>query len=111
MMTLDWIREKKAFLIDMDGVIYHGKFLLPGVPEFISWLREEGKLYRFHRATGTVHYIPGCCRFGDVSNPNVHADNFDECYTYEEAENILKHRHREAHQCKRCVFPSEKGGK
>jgi len=47
MMTLDWIREKKAFLIDMDGVIYHGKFLLPGVPEFISWLREEGKLYRF----------------------------------------------------------------
>mgnify|MGYP000055096884 CR=1 FL=1 len=43
MMTL----EKKAFLIDMDGVIYHGKFLLPGVPEFISWLREEGKLYRF----------------------------------------------------------------
>ena len=50
----------------------------------------EGKLYRFHRATGTVHYIPGCCRFGDVSNPNVHADNFDECYTYEEAENILE---------------------
>lgn len=47
MMTLDRIREKKAFLIDMDGVIYHGKFLLPGVPEFISWLREEGKLYRF----------------------------------------------------------------
>lgn len=71
----------------------------------------EGKLYRFHRTTGTVHYIPGCCRFGDVSNPNVHADNFDECYTYEEAENILKHRHRDAHQCKRCVFPSEKGGK
>ena len=71
----------------------------------------EGKLYRFHRTTGTVHYIPGCCRFGDVSNPNVHADNFDECYTYEEAENILKHRHRGAHQCKRCVFPSEKGGK
>lgn len=30
MMTLDRIREKKAFLIDMDGVIYHGKFLLPG---------------------------------------------------------------------------------
>lgn len=49
----------------------------------------EGKLYRFHRTTGTVHYIPSCCRFGDVSNPNVHADNFDECYTYEEAENIL----------------------
>ena len=50
----------------------------------------EGKLYRFHRTTGTVHYIPGCCRFGDVSNPNVHADNFEECYTYEEAENTLK---------------------
>lgn len=25
MMTLDWIREKKAFLIDMDGVIYHAE--------------------------------------------------------------------------------------
>ena len=28
--TLDHIRNKKAFIIDMDGVIYHGNVLLPG---------------------------------------------------------------------------------
>jgi len=28
------IRKKKAIISDMDGVIYHGNKLLPGVPEF-----------------------------------------------------------------------------
>ena len=40
-------RAAKAFLIDMDGVIYHGEFLLPGAKEFIAWLRGEGKTYRY----------------------------------------------------------------
>ena len=25
----------------MDGVIYHGNQILPGVPEFIQWLHDE----------------------------------------------------------------------
>ena len=31
----------------MDGVIYHGNQVLPGVPEFIRWLNEEKKSYLF----------------------------------------------------------------
>ena len=28
--------EKKGFICDMDGVIYHGNKILPGVAEFIK---------------------------------------------------------------------------
>ncbi|MFA7127332.1 MAG: TIGR01457 family HAD-type hydrolase, partial [Bacilli bacterium] len=31
----------------MDGVIYHGNRLLPGVRDFIEWLQAEGKRYLF----------------------------------------------------------------
>lgn len=31
----------------MDGVIYHGNKILPGVTEFISWLQREGKEFLF----------------------------------------------------------------
>ena len=39
--------EKKGFICDMDGVIYHGNIILPGVAEFISWLNREKKEYLF----------------------------------------------------------------
>ena len=39
--------EKKGFICDMDGVIYHGNQILPGVKEFIQWLQEEEKEYLF----------------------------------------------------------------
>ena len=35
--------EKKGFICDMDGVIYHGNKILPGVKEFIDWLNREKK--------------------------------------------------------------------
>ena len=38
---------KKGFICDMDGVIYHGNKILPGVAEFISWLQSEGKEFLF----------------------------------------------------------------
>lgn len=41
------IRSKKAFISDMDGVIYHGNKLLPGVPEFVQWLKKEEKRFLF----------------------------------------------------------------
>ena len=31
----------------MDGVIYHGNKLLPGVPEFVDWLYKENKNFLF----------------------------------------------------------------
>lgn len=45
--TVQRIKEKTGFIIDMDGVIYHGNKLLPGVIDFISWLENSGKKYLF----------------------------------------------------------------
>ncbi|KAI9327233.1 HAD-like domain-containing protein [Zopfochytrium polystomum] len=44
---LQAIRDKKAFICDMDGVVYHGSVLLPGVKEFVSWLKKENKKFLF----------------------------------------------------------------
>ena len=41
------IRAKQSFICDMDGVIYHGNRLLPGVDSFIDWLRSENKKFLF----------------------------------------------------------------
>ena len=40
---MDELRKKKGFICDMDGVIYHGNRLLPGVKEFVDWLYAEKK--------------------------------------------------------------------
>ena len=48
--------EKKGFICDMDGVIYHGNRILPGVAEFIEWLHEEKKEYLF--LTNNSGYTP-----------------------------------------------------
>ncbi len=45
--SLTAIREKRAFICDMDGVIYHGNRLIPGVVEFVSWLQENDKDFLF----------------------------------------------------------------
>lgn len=39
--------EKKGFICDMDGVIYHGNKILPGVTDFINWLQRTGKEFLF----------------------------------------------------------------
>jgi len=44
---LDLIRSKAAFIIDMDGVIYHGNRLLKGAAEFVAWLQSQGKKFLF----------------------------------------------------------------
>ena len=41
------LASKRAFICDMDGVIYHGNHLLPGVQEFIAWLKETHRQYLF----------------------------------------------------------------
>jgi NagD protein len=44
---LEKIKSKKSFISDMDGVIYHGNKILPGVPEFVEWLKTENKKFLF----------------------------------------------------------------
>lgn len=53
--TLDF-NEKKGFICDMDGVIYHGNRLLPGAKDFIKWLIDEKKDYLF--LTNNSSYTP-----------------------------------------------------
>jgi len=45
--AIDHIKSKAGFIIDMDGVIYHGNKLLPGVTDFLTWLEASGKSYLF----------------------------------------------------------------
>lgn len=44
---MDELRQKRAFICDMDGVLYHGNHLLPGVREFVDWLKQEEKRFLF----------------------------------------------------------------
>lgn len=46
-LLLEDLRKKEGFICDMDGVIYHGNRLLPGVKEFIDWLYKENKRFLF----------------------------------------------------------------
>ena len=44
---MELLREKKGFICDMDGVIYHADRILPGVKEFVAWLYREKKEFLF----------------------------------------------------------------
>jgi len=44
---LESIKNKKGFLCDMDGVIYHGNNLLAGAVDFVNWLARENKKFLF----------------------------------------------------------------
>lgn len=48
--------EIKGFICDMDGVIYKGSQILPGVVDFINWLQEENKEFLF--LTNNSSYTP-----------------------------------------------------
>ena len=42
---MEQFRNKRGYICDMDGVIYHGNRLLPGVKEFVDWLYQEDKKF------------------------------------------------------------------
>lgn len=46
-VTREYLQSKHGFVCDMDGVIYHGNQLLPGVKEFVEWLENNGKRFLF----------------------------------------------------------------
>ena len=53
------IQEKKAFICDMDGVIYHGNKILDGVTEFVNWMIDNDKKFVFltNSAERTPHEL------------------------------------------------------
>ncbi len=54
-VTIDF-NKKRGFMCDMDGVIYHGNLVLPGVSDFVRWLQREKKEYLF--LTNNSGYTP-----------------------------------------------------
>ncbi len=46
-IDIESIRNKNGFIIDMDGVIYHGNKILPGAKNFVDWLTREKKNFLF----------------------------------------------------------------
>jgi NagD protein len=44
---LERLRAKRAFICDMDGVLYHGNRLLPGAGQFVAWLAARQKRFLF----------------------------------------------------------------
>ena len=58
MRDLEIIRSKHGFISDMDGVIYQGSQLLPGVKEFVDWLRKEKKAVSLpHQLQRNAHLL------------------------------------------------------
>jgi len=53
---MEKLRKKDGYICDMDGVIYHGNRLLPGVREFVQWLIDQKKHFLF--LTNSSQYTP-----------------------------------------------------
>ncbi|MBQ8196686.1 MAG: HAD family hydrolase [Clostridia bacterium] len=53
------VLNKKGFICDMDGVIYHGNKILDGVKEFVNWMMENDKRFVFltNSAERTPHEL------------------------------------------------------
>jgi NagD protein len=41
------LTDKKGYICDMDGVIYHGNRLVDGAKEFVDWLKNKDKKFLF----------------------------------------------------------------
>src|SRR5690554_3738499 len=41
------MQDKRGYICDMDGVIYHGNRLLDGAKEFVQWLHDNDKKFLF----------------------------------------------------------------
>lgn len=41
------IKEKKLFLLDIDGTVALGSELLPGAADFLQTVKENGGIFRF----------------------------------------------------------------
>lgn len=44
---MEQIKNKLGFICDMDGVVYHGNKILPGVAEFVNWMIDNNKRFVF----------------------------------------------------------------
>ena len=57
------LSEKKGFICDMDGVIYHGNRILDGAKDFCKWLMDNDKKFIF-----LTTFIPYLCFLMPLEN-------------------------------------------
>ncbi len=71
-MEKERLKDIKCFLFDMDGTIYLGNALLPGVADFFKKLKTAGKDYYFvtnNSSKGHIHYAKKLIRMGINAEP------------------------------------------
>lgn len=66
------MKEKKLFLLDMDGTLYLGETLFPDTPAFLAQIRENGASYMFltnNSARSVDSYVEKLTRLGIPAVP------------------------------------------
>lgn len=66
------MKEKKLFLLDMDGTLYLGETLFPDTPAFLAQIRENGANYMFltnNSARSVDSYVEKLTRLGIPAVP------------------------------------------
>lgn len=61
------IKDKRLFLLDMDGTLYLGDRLIEGAREFLNWVNETGRKYLFitnNSSKGVIDYVRKMERLG-----------------------------------------------
>jgi 4-nitrophenyl phosphatase len=62
-----WLAQTRAIVLDMDGVLYRGDTLVPGVPEFLASLEAAGLRYAMATNNSTLspaQYVAKLARMG-----------------------------------------------
>ena len=79
------LRDKRLFLLDMDGTLYIGDRLFDGVPEFLRHVRSMGGRYLFltnNSSRGVEGYIEKLRRLGIASAPGDYLTSVDATIRY-----------------------------
>lgn len=79
------LRDKRLFLLDMDGTLYIGDRLFDGVPEFLRHVRSMGGRYLFltnNSSRGVEGYIEKLRRLGIESAPGDYLTSVDAAIRY-----------------------------
>ena len=66
------MKEKKLFLLDMDGTLYLGETLFPDTPAFLAQIRTNGANYMFltnNSARSVDSYVEKLTRLGIPAVP------------------------------------------
>lgn len=88
------LRQKKLFLMDMDGTLYRGSEVFPAAAPFLKWLRETGRDYIFltnNSSKSYTAYIESLARMGIDSVPEDYMTSVQATALY-----LLEH-HKDKH--------------